>query len=240
MISNYWMNARVELGARISQYPSIYLPLVRWFTQYRNYVVGRGIQLVIEGFPRSANTFAVAAFLFAQDTPTKIAHHLHAPAQVIQAVRWGIPTIVLVRPPKDAVISLQIRQPFRTLRRTLILYSKYYSSLVKYRQGFIVAPFDEVISNFGNIIESVNARFNTSFKTFEHTPENLEVVYAMIEQMDMADQNISMVTEETVSRPSKEREALKRDYSNEFDDPSVIDGLCRAEKIFNFLVNNSG
>lgn len=238
MFRNYWMNARVELIARIFQYPSIYLPLVKLFTQYGDYVVERGTQLVIEGFPRSANTFAVAAFMYAQDSPIKIAHHLHAPAQVIRAIRWGIPTIVLIRPPKDAVISLQIRQPFRNLRRTLLLYSKFYSSIVNYRHRFIVAPFDEVISNYGGVIASINARFNTKFKTFKHTQENLEVVYAMIEHMDMVDQSSSMITKKTVARPSKERDLLKKDYASGFDEPDVIDSLSKAEELYNLFVNN--
>jgi hypothetical protein len=42
---------------------------------------------------------------------TCIAHHLHAPAQVIRAARWWILTPVLMRRPRDAVLSLVIRDP---------------------------------------------------------------------------------------------------------------------------------
>jgi hypothetical protein len=58
--------------------------------------VSRTTQLVIEGYPRLGNTFAVVAFLQAQKEDVRIAHHLHAPAQVIRAARWRIPTIVLI------------------------------------------------------------------------------------------------------------------------------------------------
>ena len=64
--------------------------------------------VVIEGFPRSGNSFARRAFIMAQDETfdvTRIAHHLHVPAQVIRAARWRIPTLVLIRRPKDAVLS---------------------------------------------------------------------------------------------------------------------------------------
>ena len=37
-------------------------------------------ELVIEGFPRSANTFAVLAFDYAQPDDVKLAHQLHAPS----------------------------------------------------------------------------------------------------------------------------------------------------------------
>ena len=42
-------------------------------------------ELVIEAFPRSANTFATVAFQLSQPAPVRVAHHLHAPAQVTEA-----------------------------------------------------------------------------------------------------------------------------------------------------------
>jgi len=42
---------------------------------------------------------------------TCIAHHLYASAQVIRAARWRILTLVLMRRPRDAVLSLVIRDP---------------------------------------------------------------------------------------------------------------------------------
>ena len=50
-------------------------------------VVGPDTELVIEGFPRTANTFAVFAFQTAQARPVRVAHHLHAPIQVTVAAR---------------------------------------------------------------------------------------------------------------------------------------------------------
>src|SRR6266566_5260966 len=66
------------------------------------------VDIVIEGFPRSANSFAVHAFRVAQDRPVRIAHHLHAPAQVIAAVRARVAAITLIREPEDAVLELVI------------------------------------------------------------------------------------------------------------------------------------
>ena len=43
-------------------------------------------QLVIEGFPRSANTFAVITFWHLQPKKVIVAHHQHVPAQIIRAV----------------------------------------------------------------------------------------------------------------------------------------------------------
>ena len=59
--------------------------------KYRGLLVDGGTQMVIEGFPRSGNTFAVFAFRHAQRRDIRVAHHLHAPAQVIRAVGGECP-----------------------------------------------------------------------------------------------------------------------------------------------------
>lgn len=67
----------------------------------RELIVGRGTDIVIEGFPRTGNTFAVVAFKNVQDRNYQIAHHLHIISQVKKAVSNNVPVIVLVRNPVD-------------------------------------------------------------------------------------------------------------------------------------------
>jgi hypothetical protein len=40
----------------------------------------------------------------------------------------------------------------------------------------VIAPFEDVIDEFGLIIERVNSRFGTEFDRFEHTSSNVEAV----------------------------------------------------------------
>jgi hypothetical protein len=85
--------------------PSLTLPLARALR--RGEVVDARTDIVIEGFPASANTFAVAAFRLAQEPRyMRIAHHTHVPAQVIEATRLGVPAILLIREPMQAVLSV--------------------------------------------------------------------------------------------------------------------------------------
>src|SRR6266571_2862096 len=85
------------LRTRISQYPALYMPFAR-----RKYpgpspeVVSSEAEFVIDGYTRSACTFAVYAFQLAQDRPVRMAHHLHAPAQLIAAARMEIPALVVI------------------------------------------------------------------------------------------------------------------------------------------------
>src|SRR2546422_7828125 len=85
--------ARYEVRDLLSGYPRLYLSLARWRhgTGGGAEAVGDRTEMMIEGYPRSGNTFAVAAFRLAQQRPVIVAHHLHSPAQVLEAVRRRIP-----------------------------------------------------------------------------------------------------------------------------------------------------
>jgi len=101
-----WTRSTVALGS----HPRAYLPLARW--RYpENLVFGPYTEIVIEGFPRSANTYALAAFTCANGPRTVVASHLHAASSVAQGVRRGLPVIVVLRDPLDACASLLQRQP---------------------------------------------------------------------------------------------------------------------------------
>jgi len=103
--------AKLALISRLDCSTALF-PLQTAARGHRARAVDRATELVIEGFARSGNTFAVAAFSLAQPRPVRLAHHLHAPAQVLLAARMGIPCIVLVRDPVDAVASRLIRRRF--------------------------------------------------------------------------------------------------------------------------------
>src|SRR5436309_8002883 len=103
-----------------SCYPRLYLPFARWkYREIADRIVEADTQLVIEGFQRSGNTFAVVAFEVAQPQPVKLAHHLHAAAQIVAAVRMGVPTLVLIRDPDESVLSHMVREPGITAKQSL-------------------------------------------------------------------------------------------------------------------------
>src|SRR5438876_11964138 len=62
------------------------------------------VDIVIEGYPRSANSFAVHAFRVAQDRPVRVANYLHATVQVFAAVRVRLATITLIGHPLSAAL----------------------------------------------------------------------------------------------------------------------------------------
>jgi len=179
---------RFEMRARLGARPELLLPLLRvlrdrkhdadWLTAQP---FDSKTEIVIEGFPRSANTFATVAFSTAQRRPNvRIAHHIHSPAQIIAAARRSVPSILLVREPSAAVISLIIRNPRISASQALRAYLRFYEPLVNLRDSVVVAEFGQVVSDFGSVVERVNERFGTTFERFEHTSENVDHCFRII------------------------------------------------------------
>jgi hypothetical protein len=193
-------------------HPALYLPLVahrRAFDGSRK-AVGRDTELVIEGFPRCGNSFAFAAFRLAQPRPVRIAHHLHAPAQVIAAARRGIPALVVIRPPDDAVVSLLLRAPSWRADEAYAEYLRFYASILPYRERFVLAGFAEVVADFGAIVRRLNARFGTTFAEFAHTPENVQLCFDTVDDIARANGHARGAGfEMSVARPSASRDERK-------------------------------
>ena len=167
----------------VARYPSIYIPAIR-LTGRRDFVVRRNTELVIEGYPRSGNSFAHAAFRLAQNRPICLAHHCHAPAQVIAAHRWQIPALVIFREPDDAVKSLLLFSPeIYTTKEAYREYVNFYEPLLQIREGYVLASFETVTKDFGEVIRSVNSRFETEFNDFYHSEVMVKKVFAEVDRI---------------------------------------------------------
>jgi len=191
-------------------------------------------QLVIEGFPRSANTFSVWAFRQAQREDVRLAHHLHYPAQVIRAAQWQIPILVLIRKPEDAVISLIMRRPLLPVDQALRHYISFYRIAAKYRDAFVLGRFEEVTGDYGAVIERINDKFATQFSLFDHTEENVERVYSRIEERHRA-QYREKISEARVARPSATKEEMKRRVRPGLEAPKQRKLLAEAVALYNYL-----
>lgn len=207
---NVFKKMRHLLRSRIDTHPTVYLTLCHIRLKTRQLTISKDMEIVIKSFPCSANIFAVAAFIFIQEQLMKIICHLHVPVQVVKVVRREIFCMVLIRKPRDAVLSLLVREPHISAEQALKDYIRFYRTVVPYRDKFVVGRFEEVTTKFGKVIRRVNARFGTNFKPFEHTEENLQKVFQIVEEMHKEAQGLREVKEEAVGRPSAKREMLKK------------------------------
>jgi hypothetical protein len=221
--------------AVVSVHPSLYLPFARRkYAKVEDRVVVRDTELVIEGFQRSGNTFAVFAFEIAQGRDVKMAHHLHAAAQIVAAARMEIPIVVLVRDPEDAVLSQMVREPGISARQALANWIRFYEHVLPCRDRVIIAGFDQVTSDFGGVIRAVNQRFDTGFAEFEHTDVNVERCFDLIERRNR--ERYGVISEPTVARPSAQRDALKDAVRQQYEADRLVRLRARADAVYRALV----
>jgi hypothetical protein len=231
---------RLPYGARgvVSGHPGLFIPYARYrYRRTEDRVVRADTELVIEGFPRSANTFAVVAFEFAQARPVRLAHHLHAAAQVKAAVAMGIPTILLIRDPDDVTLSHLIRKPHLTPRTVLSNWTRFYEGLLPRRAHVVVADFREVTEAFGEAIGRVNRLFGTDFARFEHTEANAAACFAIIERR--SGRRYGEVVETRVARPSASREERKRALRRTLETGALEEPRRRARSVYETWTRSS-
>jgi hypothetical protein len=228
-VSEVLYRARYLLNA----YPSVYMPLSRWRHRGRSdYIVRRDTELVMEGFARAGNTFMWFAFRSAQPQPVRLAHHTHAAAQVITAVRWNIPTLVVVRSPVDSALAHMVLEGV-SARSALVAWIRYHRRIMTVRPGVVVAGFDEVTQDFGAVVRRVNRRFGTSFGVFEHTAENEARVFAAISERNRLRFGEEMTAERALilARPTAAREAVKERRRGELDAGELAPLRARADAL---------
>ena len=221
------------------RHPRVALPLAR-LGGY-GVPVDRRTEIVIEGYPRSGTSFVVAAFRMAQQRPTRIAHHVHAPAQVLAAARRRIPTIVLIDEPERAVVEFVLARPNVGVAGALQGYVRFYTPLVGHRSRFVVATAAQAMTELGSVIRRVNERFGTNFAEFGHTEENER---AAVEgaardyeaRRGSAPHPLGTAGGAEGGEPLRLRERLRE----ELEAPRLEPALKRAQSLFETLSGEAG
>jgi hypothetical protein len=221
----------------VNAYPVVYRPLGRIRHRDRDdWSVRRDTDLTIEGFGRSGSTFAVDAIELAQSRPLRLAHHTHAAAQVITAVKWKVPTILIVRHPAQVVPSHMARRDIGP-RPPLIAWIRFHERVLPYRDGFVVTPFEEMTTDLGAVIRRVNVRFGTSFDVFENSPEAETAVFERIEARNRRRFGFgSLEGQRSLARPTAEREARKEALRATYEAPALASLRARAERVYGLLL----
>lgn len=212
-----------------------YIPYARWRfgvdTEPGPKAVGPDTDVVIEGFPRSANSFATEAFRLAQPRPPRIANHLHAPSQLIVAARLGVPVIALIREPHAAARSFNTMQRYLEAQDILESYLRFYRTTLPYREHFVVARFEEVTGDFGEVIQRVNRKYGTEFTPFDHTEANVERCFEVLDERVRA-RNKGKLRERSLTRPSEDKKAAQQRFEKRLEDPHLADLMQQAEEIY--------
>ena len=169
--------ARFRAVTWTSTRPRLYYGLRSLTRQTDHLCIRRDTDIVLEGYPRSANSTTVHKFLAMQDRPLHVAHHKHHAAQLLRAADWDIPAVVLIRAPREASLSLlalaaearhRAGKPERgglSFSDVLSAYVAFYEAVEPTLDHAVIGRFEFVRSNVPGLITRVNARFGTDFRT---------------------------------------------------------------------------
>ncbi|MEM6483716.1 MAG: hypothetical protein AAF662_01845 [Pseudomonadota bacterium] len=187
---------------------------------YERRVVRRGDDIVIEGYPRSGNTFSTTAFRQAQNRPVNIGNHFHAPAQILLARRYRIPALVCIRKPEDAALSFMVFSNGRlSALDALERYLKFYSALLPAQEAWVPADFNEIVSSFDKSIARLNRWFGTDFELYRNSSSEDERVLLDIEEKFAQRQEYLQLTDpgfSQIATPSRKKDAQKTLYRAQF------------------------
>jgi hypothetical protein len=239
-VASLWLEKWLQIHAGGN--PTVFFGLYRLLRTSKDLkrAVTPDKQVVIEGYPRSGNSFARRAFIMAQDETfdvTSIAHHLHVPAQIVRAAQWRIPTLLLIRKPKDAVLSLVIRDPI-SVDQALRYYISFYETSEKYRDAYVLGLFEEVTEDFGQVIKRMNDKFGTTFSLFHHDEENVSKLFSGMEAHARKKYGETL-WERKVQRPAAARERIKDEIEYDLENPRRKKLIARAEAVYDRLTKST-
>ena len=210
-MKNFAFNTYLESRSLIAKNDRAYRGMIRWVSAFRpkqaNLIVSADADIVIEGFPRSANTFMTTWFDLAQEKNTKIAHHLHESYQVRFAEANDIPCVVLIRRPLDAIASVILRD--RRMKSVSMLrnYIRFYDQIQSYHRNSVIVMFEEAIHQPNSVIEKINKRYDTAFDCLPE--DRRKDVSHLIETKHLENFSLDKVDPLKIASPTTEKERAK-------------------------------
>jgi hypothetical protein len=196
--------------------------------------IGPRTQLVVEGYPRSGNTYAATAIAMAQPGGLVVATHVHVPAQVKRAVARGLPTLFVVRHPIDAVASTIVAAPHIRPAAALREYDHHHQEVLPLADRLVVATFEQVTTDLGGVVARLNQRFAIALVPFDHTDASEAAVQGEIERH--YDVVHGRTGERAVPRPSEARRDETARVRAVLTAPALAELLSRAERTYQSMV----
>lgn len=228
-------NRRFFIQLALGRVPAVYILVARFRrhkaredkSPFKKALVSRATDIVIEGYPRSANTFLTVKFMLATKFSYNVAHHYHTPVQVIEGVRNGAVCVVIIRDPIGAIASFLKREPTLSPSLAVAHYSAFYERILPLLDKVAIVTFEQVTQNSGAVIEHLVQVLDRSV-TVEGV-SNEDIFHAIEERS--AYNNKGLFSEERVPRPSGQRDMQSIDIAN-WGTPETLD---RCLTLYKFL-----
>lgn len=131
-------------------------------TPHKELIATKGMDFCLEGFPRSGNSYfgmlLQEVFFLSTGSKPRYSHHLHDKNNVRLAVLLDLPTIVLYRNPKDALLSYYLyREEKDSLNKMALEYLKFYETVLGLMPECYLVDFEMIIKTPKTILEELSS-----------------------------------------------------------------------------------
>lgn len=201
---------------------------------YRRRAINNETTIVIEGSPRSGNSFLQNYFsLCNPDALGKIAHHTHTPAQVIQATAKNLPILITMRDPYSSAISMLLRSNSISPKDVLLDYIQFHEAVYNRIDSVVLTKFSTATAKPQDAIVLLNSKFGTSFNSPKLTSVMQNTIFQIL---DMENLIYGAGKIEAVARPSLEKEEKKLEIKDRLSqDVNITNLLTDARNLYSAL-----
>lgn len=200
-------------------------------SQAPSIVITPETQIVLDGFPRSGNSYLFALMAVTQSSELKMAHHLHSVAHIKESVRRRLPTVVIARDPREAVLSYLAFDSKVPLEDSLLDWISFYSQVLKLNtSAYVVAEFGEFIKDANPLIHKINQVFGLSLSGIK------QEIHGKAAKVYLEQHSQKLYSMSHQSQPSRERNEFKETIRGELEKEPHKSLLVEAIQIFDDLI----
>lgn len=121
-------------------------------------IFNREFKLVIDGFPRSGNSYSGRMLSVTQGDQFKFLSQCHCPPFLLAALKLGTPACLTLRQPEDSVVSWVILRKL-PMDVVLSLYIDFHRVLLPHRSRLLVLNFSTITNDFSQVLRMINQRY---------------------------------------------------------------------------------
>jgi len=227
---NRWLiDFRHYLRRHLAKRPKLYKPILKY--RYDHELTDINYDLLIEGYPRSGNSYLVEMLrLGARDL--RILSHRHNPAYVLLALQHGRRVVVLIRNPIDAVASWVIYAK-TDIYDALRYYTEYYRLIIPAIDQLLTINFNSLVGNPISVIRRIDQRYKIGidFEALQERDRCEGIVRARIQSRGWGE------GPDQVSLPHSERSEKQEFVQRQLLRPRFAKLLSAAEEIYARMYN---
>lgn len=209
--------------------PGLYRPL--GMLRGKGDVFRFDFDLMVEGYPRSANTY-MANLLRVTQPRFRVKTRSHIPCHAIAAAEAGIPVLMLLRNPLDCISSYAIlKEESATIH--LRYYLAYHEVLRERTDGMFLVDFDAATNSSFEVLKAFDETYGLGFDhAFDFAAKQAEALALIDREGTRPDGTVDY---RFLNRPTQEREGWKRQALAELLLPANAELLSRANALYEEL-----